>query len=329
MNNNYTRQEIEDQPGVWENLINNPPRLEEILDKDNVIFFGSGTSHYLALSAASFTQHYTGIVSRGLPSQEIAFFPEATMPDRDTLYVGISRSGETSEVVIATETIRERGKGNIIGITTEIDKPLARLAKRSIVIGEAKEKSVVMTKSFTSMLLAIQLGVLSTVNPSAIDTMKDEFSRSSRKILTIAEAWAKGEAKNNYKEIIFLGSGPLYGIACESALKVREMSASTATAFHSLEFRHGPKASLTKDSFVVILISDSAREEELKIAKEIEDVGSKCTIIGYDLPLSLSEFLRMILYMPFSQYLGYYKALEKGINSDTPINLTRVVRIEE
>jgi glucosamine--fructose-6-phosphate aminotransferase (isomerizing) len=36
----------------------------------------------------------------------------------------------------------------------------------------------------------------------------------------------------------------------------------------------------------------------------------------------------MILYMPFSQYLGYYKALEKGINPDTPINLTRVVRIE-
>ncbi|MGC9064534.1 MAG: SIS domain-containing protein, partial [bacterium] len=125
MRGEYSRIEIEDQPRVWNDILNNPPFIEEIKDKEEIIYFGSGTSYYLALSVASFTQHYTGITCRALPSQELVFFPDTIISDRPTLYIGISRSGETSEVILAGEKVKEQGKGDFIGVTTEKNKPLA------------------------------------------------------------------------------------------------------------------------------------------------------------------------------------------------------------
>jgi len=329
----YTRQEIEDQPRVWNEIINNPPSIEEIRDKDEVIYFGSGTSYYLALSLASFTQHYTDIPSRGIPSQELIFFPDTIVSKRPTLYFGISRSGETSEVVMAMEKIRNLGKGNFISITTEAKSGLASKSERVIVLESAKEKSVVMTKSFTSMLLGVQLGILNTIKSPDENLSKEKLLSSSQKVLKIAKEWAEEISKGEYKEIVFLGSGPLFGIACESALKVREMSSSLTDVYHTLEFRHGPKASLTADSLVIILLSDSAKDEELKVAEEIREIGAQCVVIGdkindgISIGSDLNEFLRLVLYMPFAQYLGYYRAIKKGLDPDMPLNLTQVVKL--
>ena len=329
----YTRQEIEDQPRVWKEILDNPPCIGEIGNKEEIIYFGSGTSYYLALSLASFTQHYTSIPSRGIPSQELVFFPETIITRKPVLYFGISRSGETSEVVMAMEKARTLGKGSFISVTTEAKSQLALKSERVIVFESAKENSVVMTKSFTSMLFGVQLGILNAIRSSDMGLIKEGFIQTSEKILSTARDWAEETSKRDYKEIIFLGSGPLYGIACESALKVREMSSSLTSAYHTLEFRHGPRASLTSDSLVVVLLSDSAREEELRVAEEIREIGAQCTVIGdkidndISIDSGLSEFLRLVLYMPFAQYLGYYRAIKRGLDPDMPLNLTQVVKI--
>ncbi|MBC7320244.1 SIS domain-containing protein [bacterium] len=333
MHGEYTLQEIEEQPKVWKELLDSPPCVEEIKDKEEVIYFGSGTSYYLALSLACFTQRYTGITSRAIPSQELVFFPETIITEKPTLYLGISRSGETSEVIMAMEKIKNLGKGNFLSVTTEGKSKLALNSERTIVITSARENSVVMTKSFTSMLLGIQLGILGAIKSLDLEPLREKLSNSSQRALSIAKDWAEETSRREHKEIIFLGSGPIYGIACESALKVREMSSSLTSAYHTLEFRHGPKASLTKDSLVVILLSDSAMEEELKVAEEIKNIGAQCVVIGdkidsdISIDSDLNEYLRLILYMPFAQYLGYCKAIEKGLDPDMPLNLTQVVKI--
>lgn len=333
MNGEYTIKEIEEQPKVWEEVFKSPPTIGEMADKEEIIYFGSGTSYYLALSIASFTQKYTKIPSRAVPSQELIFFPETIVTDRPTLYIGISRSGETTEVVMGMERVKELGRGDFLAITTNGDSPLATKSRRAIVLESAKEKSIVMTKSFTSMLLSLQLGILNTSGYKDLSSFKEKFSNTSKDILSTFKEVSKSIAQKEQKEIIFLGSGPLFGIACESALKVREMSSSLTSAFHTLEFRHGPRASITKESLVIILLSDSAREEELKVAEEIRDIGAECIVIGesindgLDMKSGLDEFLRLVLYMPFAQYLGYYKAIKKGLDPDTPLNLTQVVKI--
>lgn len=333
MNGEYTIKEIEEQPKVWEEILRNPPIIGEIRDKEEIIYFGSGTSYYLALSLAGFTQRYTKIHSRALPSQELVFFPKTTITNKPTLYVGISRSGETTEVVMAMDKVRELGMGDFLAITTNKDSSLTAKSKRTIVLESAEEKSVVMTKSFTSMLLCLQLGILNTLGVEDLSSFREKLINVSKDLFPKFKELSRSLAQKEQKEIIFLGSGPLFGIACESALKVREMSSSLTSAFHTLEFRHGPRASLTRESLVVLLLSDSAKEEEIKVAEEIRDIGAECVVIGeslsngVDIKSDLNEFLRLVLYMPFAQYLGYFKAIKKGLDPDMPLNLTQVVKI--
>src|SRR5256885_1242089 len=49
-------------------------------------------------------------------------------------------------------------------------------------------------------------------------------------------------SSHQFADYVCLGQGPFYGLACEAALKITEMSASYAQSFHTLEFRHGPKS---------------------------------------------------------------------------------------
>lgn len=60
------------------------------------------------------------------------------------------------------------------------------------------------------------------------------------------------------ERIVFLGSGPLKGLAEESALKVLELTGGTlmAVAESSLGFRHGPKAVLNERSVAVVYVSN-------------------------------------------------------------------------
>ena len=47
-------------------------------------------------------------------------------------------------------------------------------------------------------------------------------------------------AHHSFDDYVCLGHGPFYGLACEYALKITEMSLSNARSFHSLEFRTAP-----------------------------------------------------------------------------------------
>ena len=63
-----------------------------------------------------------------------------------------------------------------------------------------------------------------------------------------------------FVDYIFLAQGPFVGIAHEAALKVAEMSCSFSQSYHTMEFRHGPKAIVGPDSL-------SGRAETISSAK--------------------------------------------------------------
>jgi tagatose-6-phosphate ketose/aldose isomerase len=85
-----------------------------------------------------------------------------------------------------------------------------------------------------------------------------------------------------YERIVYLGSGPLKGLARESALKMLELSAGrVATWFDSpLGFRHGPKSILDPNTLVVVYVSNDPHTRlydldivtELRAARPARDV---------------------------------------------------------
>jgi tagatose-6-phosphate ketose/aldose isomerase len=158
-------------------------------------------------------------------------------------------------------------------------------------------------------------------------------------------------AESDFKRMVFLGSGPLFGIARESHLKVQELTdGNVICAYDSfLGFRHGPRAIATQDTVVAYLLSNNshAKKYELDLIRSLNSIskGHKSIAIGngydtnefnFDLPILFpkdisdlpEEFLSVIFILP-AQIIGFFKSMHLGLSPDSPSNsgsITRVVK---
>jgi glucosamine--fructose-6-phosphate aminotransferase (isomerizing) len=114
-------------------------------------------------------------------------------------------------------------------------------------------------------------------------------------------------------------------------LKMKEMSLTSAEAFHTMEFRHGPK-SMVDDKTLIVALLDRRNASEIAVVDEMRVLGAT-TITLSPLPdagvdISLPAYAArpsLVHYMPLVQWLAYLRAVNKGLNPDTPRNLDQVV----
>ena len=139
-------------------------------------------------------------------------------------------------------------------------------------------------------------------------------------------------------KFFFLGSGALYGIACEAMLKMKEMSLSYSEAYHTLEFRHGPMSMVGADSLVIGLISPGAARHEGRVLQEMAALGATVLAIGpelggfqhqVDLPADLPAWSMPVLYLPALQLLAYRRAIYNGCDPDQPHQLSAVISLDD
>lgn len=159
----YTLSEILSQPDCWSECLRQLAASQELRSACKLanaaaewLLIGCGSSYYLGLTAASTFQHF-GLRARAVAASEILLYPELhLLNDRDHIAVLISRSGLTSEVLDTARMLeKERGLRTIV-ITCADGQPLESLATVTLKMSPADEKSMVMTRSFTAMLLALQ-----------------------------------------------------------------------------------------------------------------------------------------------------------------------------
>ena len=131
---------------------------------------------------------------------------------------------------------------------------------------------------------------------------------------------------------VYLGAGPNYGMATEGCLKLQEMSISYSQAFHPLEYRHGPISLIDDKSLVVMLYSQATAAEEAAVVADVQAKGA--VVIGFNGPgdlridLGLSDDANALACLPALQMLGEMVALSKGINSEAPRHLSKVVVLQ-
>ncbi len=320
------KEQINDLPKVWE-YINDYLKKNEvpqfIYNSDIIYFIGCGSSLYLSISGSRFWTYKNGIETKALPGGEVSFTLKENIGNSETLKkaaILISRSGESTEVIKAGEEFKKL-KIPTLGITLEEKSSLVKISDTSIVL-PIKEEAVVMTKSFTSILLTLEL-ISSFMKGESLNIYKDLLKETER-IIKKAEELAK--EKDHYNHYIFLGLGIEEGIARESALKLEEMSLSKIESYSTFEYRHGPKSLLERGFLVSLYEKDIPEEKDL--IEEIKNYGGDIlTIGGRKTNLFISEmpeslFLKVI----WGQVLGLYIAKRKNINVDSPRNLTKVVK---
>jgi len=346
----FALSEILSQPLCWNTCLSelrDSRTLSRIAEehggKRNWLFVGCGSSFYVALSAASTLTALTGMPARAVPASEILLFPQLTLVGEDCIPVLISRSGRTSEVLKVAEALRERNIATL-GISCAPNQTLEKLVSSAIVLPAADEQSTVMTRSFTSMLMALQ-ALAATIRK------QEDFLEAQRALNPCAERLID-ELPNRVEEFVSqrafadyvcLGQGALYGIACESALKLTEMSVSCGQSFHTLEFRHGPKSIVSQQTLIMFLLSESGYKAELEVLEEIKELGGVTFVVtnraddrarrAADFMVELGadgpELARLPLYLPAQQLLGLYTGIKKGLDPDRPRHLSRVVVLED
>jgi len=342
----YTRLEIDSQPSVWQATLDDIAAQQGQLSSAlaglstaPLIVTGCGSTYYLSLHAAAVLRKI-GVQAWALPASELVYFAQEHRPRRFNL-LAVSRSGTTTETVRAVEGYRAaHPQGTAIAITCAPETPLTAHADASLVAAHAPEQSVAQTRSFTSMaLLAQALAGLVAGNPARLTRLRGLPAALAGLIEREPETPQQIGADLSIERLFFLGSGPLYGIACEAMLKTKEMTCSWAEAYHVLEFRHGPMSLAGQGALVVGLISDSAAEAEIKVLHDMRQLGARTLAlaeargsydwIGVDqvieLHSGLDEWERGALYLPLLQWIAFHRALAKGLDPDHPVNLTAVV----
>jgi glucosamine--fructose-6-phosphate aminotransferase (isomerizing) len=305
------------------------------------VFVGCGSSFYLAQAAAASWMILAGEKSRAIPASEITLFPQLLpVPCQPVL---ITRSGHTSEVLQATEYLETSLHLRTLAITCGTGTPIQKIASQCISLSFADEKSTVMTRSFTSMLLALQsLAAIRGDRSGFLDQLRDLPDEVADHMSAIQSTIKSLVDARNFADYVFLGQGPYFGIAQESMLKVKEMSCSYAQCFHTLEFRHGPKAIASPETLITFILSETGFDAEVAVLEEIKRLGGTTLVISnagnsvvrraadyfVELSLHVPEAARAAASVIPGQFLGFYTGMKKGLNPDEPRNLSRVVMLE-
>jgi len=315
---NTTERVILEQFAYWQGGLERdiPPAAA-----DAFVFVGCGTSYYIAQTlAAAF--NLNGRRAIAAPGGEWTYRHKVYLSDLSGAeVVAISRSGESTEAVSALTVSRKLGLATT-AITCAEDSSVAKAADRMIFAPTHPDEGIVMTASASLMLMMGLRWAGETVEPRVIAAARAGLEAMAGK----APALVAGRSK-----FVTLGSGAYYGVACEGALKLQEMSISVSQPFHAMEYRHGPISLADRDMAAIVLYGEDAPEEDAKIVAELQAKGVAVIGLGgpgdLTLPTTTHGLQRTLEMLPALQILGERIAIAKRIDSTAPRNLTKVVRL--
>jgi glucosamine--fructose-6-phosphate aminotransferase (isomerizing) len=335
MENYHTFNEIKSQTEAWAQALDvtTASDLPKADDYDQVLFIGCGSTYYLSLAATALYQELTGRPAKAVPSGELLLNSGTAVTHQKTLLVAISRSGTTTETVKAVEMFKAEKREDVV-VISNYNEVLSRMANVNFVIDKGQEQSVAQTRSFASMYVAATAFAARMAGRNELIEAMKGLPEVGHSIMGKYESYAKSIGENvSFDRFYFLGSGIRYGLACEVNLKMKEMTLTHSEPFHFLEFRHGPMSMVNENAVVVGMLSDTNRVHEARVLSEMKKLGGTVAGLGESdtdvcFESGIPESVRGVLYLPVLQLMAFYRSLAKGLNPDSPNNLTAVVKLD-
>ena len=358
-----TLREILQQPKTWlataeQMLANSAVLLDFIEGMQVVVLTGSGSSEYAGECVRLVLQEELVVAAQTLGGGVLLTDGgRAIAPGDRRLMISLARSGDSPESAGALSLVLQSEPGikhliitcNQEGRLSESYKTDPRV-KVVVLDGKTNDRSLVMTSSFTNMVLATRaLGLLR--EPGKYRQLSMRLHDAGELLLhTQVNAIAK-VARGAFERVLFLATGPRVGAAREAALKMLEMTAGRvmATCETYLGLRHGPMSAVHSDTLVVCCLSSSSprREYECDVIRELQrkQLGSSIIIFGAAIPQDLvspgdlaieCEALAVIgddnaaiLDILIGQLLGFFRCLREGLTPDSPSESGVINRVVE
>jgi glutamine---fructose-6-phosphate transaminase (isomerizing) len=294
-----------------------------------VVTCARGSSDHAATFAKYLIEtHARLITSSAAPSLSSVY--DANTDLRDVLFIAISQSGKSPDLLAATRNARECG-ALVVALCNTPDAPLMREAHHAIALHAGRETSVAATKSFIASLSAL-------VQLVAEWTQNRELSAAlAAAPVQLQAAWSADwragvEPLTAARNLFVIGRGFGLGVAQEAALKLKETCGLHAEAFSAAEVQHGPMA-LVGPGFPILAFSqgDDTRASVETMAREFVKRGATVLLAGgcadgaRALPLVGAHPVIEPLLMIQSFYrLAESVARARGLDPDAPPHLRKV-----
>jgi glucosamine--fructose-6-phosphate aminotransferase (isomerizing) len=269
-----------------------------------------------------------------------------------TLAIAMSQSGETADTLAALRYCQAKGMRSA-GVLNTVESTIGREVDVVWPIHCGPEIGVASTKAFTA-----QVAVLTAVAVAAarargkIDDAEEQrlvkvlleaprLMAESIKLEEAVKAVAIEIAKA--RDVLYLGRGPMYPLALEGALKLKEISYIHAEGYAAGELKHGPIALVDELTPIVILAPfDSYFEKSASNMSEVMARGGQVVFITdpdgerhaptgarvvVTAPRCDPLIAPLVMAAPI-QLLAYYVAVQKGADVDQPRNLAKSVTVE-
>ncbi|MFF4949675.1 glutamine--fructose-6-phosphate transaminase (isomerizing) [Streptomyces chattanoogensis] len=309
-----------------------------------VKILGCGTSYHAGQIGAQMIEELARIPSDAEPASEFRY--RNPVVDPDTLYVAVSQSGETYDVLAAVQELKRKG-ARVLGLVNVVGSAIARETDGGIYVHAGPEVCVVSTKCFTNMvvsfaLLALHLGRIRDLSVAdgkrIIEGLRklpgqiDEILKGEEDIKKLAKQYADA------KSMMFIGRVRGYPVAREASLKLKEVSYIHAEAYPASELKHGPLALIEPAMPTVAIVPDDDLLEKNRAAlEEIKARHGRILAVAHQeqekadhtilVPKNEPELDPILMGIPL-QLLAYHTALALGRDIDKPRNLAKSVTVE-
>ena len=320
-----------------------------LADVDKIVFVACGTSYYAAMVGKYVIEKFARVPVECDLASEFRY-RDPVIGDR-TLCVAVSQSGETADTLAAMRQARELG-ARCMSICNVLESTIARESDGVLYTHAGPEIGVASTKAFTTQLsavcmLAVWLGRRrGTLDAEAGRELLHQLRavpKAIDQVLKNMEPYEQIARKfSQAHSFLYLGRGIQFPIACEGALKLKEISYIHAEGYAAGEMKHGPIALIDEQLPVVVLaprgeVYDKmlSNLEEVRarggrviaIVDEGDDRVGPFADVVIELP-AVAAFVQPIVTVVAVQLLAYHVADFKGTDVDQPRNLAKSVTVE-
>ncbi|MFF2651513.1 glutamine--fructose-6-phosphate transaminase (isomerizing) [Streptomyces sp. NPDC058045] len=309
-----------------------------------VKILGCGTSYHAGLIGAQMIEELARIPADAEPASEFRY--RDPVVDPDTLYIAVSQSGETYDVLAAVQELKRKG-ARVLGVVNVVGSAIAREADGGVYVHAGPEVCVVSTKCFTNTtvafaLLALHLGRTRDLSVAHGRRIIEGLRRLPGQIAEILETEAEikklAEEYADARSMMFIGRVRGYPVAREASLKLKEVSYIHAEAYPASELKHGPLALIEPALPTVAIVPDDDLLEKNRAAlEEIKARSGRILAVAHQdqpkadrtilVPRNEAELDPILMGIPL-QLFAYHTALAMGRDIDKPRNLAKSVTVE-
>ncbi len=326
------------------------PAADALLDKvQGVHIVACGTSSYAGRVARYWMESLAGLPCSVELASEYRYRHPVVPPG--TLFVTLSQSGETADTLAALRFAKTRGYLGTLSICNVAESSLVRESGLCLLTRAGAEIGVASTKAFTTQLVALLMVTTLLARRRGLEReVERDITRKLRSLSTSVEEALRmdtliqrlAERFVDREHALFLGRGPMYPIAMEGALKLKEIAYIHAEAYAAGELKHGPLALVDERMPVIAVAPNDELLEKLKsnlqevrarggelfvFADGTAGIGNGPGVEVLEMPHA-DDLVAPIVYTVPLQLLAYHVAVLKGTDVDQPRNLAKSVTVE-